>query len=141
MNIRLYNLTKPTIIFICSELTDFTGAYLHVFKEFGCTLCIKTKLNLADYLDVKFNLIKGIISLYRNYKNTSCSINTASNHLPTVLNELHKSICKRLLTWIIKKFSTGQKLNRKNHLWMGVKAIIYIWNSLFSQGKFHNCFL
>ena len=66
------------------------------FKDCGVNITIEANLLTVNYLDVKFDLRKGIYLPYRKPDNPPVYINSCSNYPPTVIKQLLKSISKRL---------------------------------------------
>ena len=66
------------------------------FKDCGLNITIEANLNTVNYLDVTFDLRKDTYLPYRKPDNPPVYINNCSNHPPTVIKQLTKSISKRL---------------------------------------------
>ena len=67
-----------------------------IFKDYGLNITIEANLHTVNYLDVTFDLQKGTYLPYRKPDNPPVYVNSCSNHLPTVIKQLPKSISKRL---------------------------------------------
>ena len=69
---------------------------IKIFKE--CVLCITCEVNkkIVDFLDVQFNLNEQTCEPYRKPNNEPIYINIQSNHLPNIIADIPKAICKRL---------------------------------------------
>ena len=65
-----------------------------IFKDCGLRITSKTNLKIVDYLDVTFDLQNNSYKPYRNPDNLPVYIHKHSNHPPTILNELLKTIAK-----------------------------------------------
>ena len=65
-------------------------------KDYGLNITIEANLHIVNYLDVTFDLRKGTYLPYRKSDNPPVHINSCSNHPPTVIKQLPKSISKRL---------------------------------------------
>ena len=66
------------------------------FKDCGLNITFKANLHAVYYLDVTFDLRKDTYLLNRKPDNPPVYMNNCSNHLPTVIKQLPKSISKRL---------------------------------------------
>ena len=66
------------------------------FKNNGLSITVKTIIKTAHFLDIHFDLVKEI---YQPYKNNNDPLYTdiKSNHPPSILQQLPKSITKRIL--------------------------------------------
>ena len=67
-----------------------------IFKDCGLSITSKTNLKIVDYLDVTFDLQNNSYKPYRKPDNLPVYIGKHSNHSPTILNELPKTIAKRI---------------------------------------------
>ena len=67
-----------------------------IFKNCGLSITSKTNLKIVDYLDVTFDLQNNSCKPYRKPDNLPVYIHKHSNHSPTILNDLPKSIAKRI---------------------------------------------
>ena len=85
-------------------LRDFSGPeterlrknVVKIFKNCGLSITSKTNLKTVDYLDVTSDLENNSYKPYRKSDNLPAYIHKHSNHPPTILNELPKSIAKRI---------------------------------------------
>ena len=66
------------------------------FKDYGLNITIEANLHIVNYLDVTFDLRKSTYLPYRKPDNPPVYRNSCSNHPPTVIKQLPKSISKRL---------------------------------------------
>ena len=62
----------------------------------GLSITSKTNLKVVDYLDVTFDLQNNSYKPYRKPDDLPVCIHKHFNHLPTILNELPKTIPKRI---------------------------------------------
>ena len=69
---------------------------VRIFKDCGLSITSKTNLKIVDYLDVTFDLQNNSYKPYRKPDNLPVYIRKHSNHPPTILNELPKTIAKRI---------------------------------------------
>ena len=69
---------------------------IKTFKECGLNITSKSKLKTIDYLDVTFDLQSNSYKPYRKPDNLPVYIHKDSNHPPSILRELPKTIAKRL---------------------------------------------
>eukprot|EP00117_Sycon_ciliatum_P010892 scpid56109/ scgid2016/ len=67
-----------------------------VFKSFGLRITIDTNIKTTNFLDVTLDLTTGAYKPYRKPGDTPLYLNMASNHPPTIIKNLPKSINKRL---------------------------------------------
>ena len=70
---------------------------IRTFKEEGLSITIETNLCATDFLDVSFDLITGKYFPFRKPNSNLLYVNKQSNHPPTILKELPKSINQRLI--------------------------------------------
>ena len=83
------------------------------FKDCGLNITIEANLLTVNYLDVTFDLRKGIYLPYRKPDNPPVYINSCSNYPPTVIKQLLKSISKRLSDLSSnEEIFTNQKLHQ-----------------------------
>ena len=67
-----------------------------IFKNCGHSITSKKNLKIVDYLDVTFDLQNNGYKPYKKADNLPVCIPRRSNHPPTILNVLPKSITKRI---------------------------------------------
>ena len=67
-----------------------------IFKDNGLSFTAKTNLKIADFLDIRFDLVKDIYQPYKKPNDDPLSINKKSNHPASILQPLPKSISKRI---------------------------------------------
>ena len=68
-----------------------------LFKSFGLKITIEPpNIKIVNFLDVKLNLTINTFCPYKKPNDTTMYVHTKSNHPPTVLKEIPKSINKRL---------------------------------------------
>ena len=67
-----------------------------MFKDCGLRITIQANLRIPNFLDVELNLDSGTYQPYRKPDNNPIYLNKNSNHPKTVLNQLPKSIAKRI---------------------------------------------
>ena len=78
-----------------------------IFKDCGLSITSKTNLKIVDYLDVTFGLQNNSYKPYRKPDNLPVYIQKHSNHPPTILKELPKSIVKEYQIFLqVKIYST-----------------------------------
>ena len=58
---------------------------------------IKCNLKTVDYLDISFDLNTGIYKPFNKPNNKPLDINASSNHQPSVLKQIPKSVSKRII--------------------------------------------
>ena len=75
-----------------------------IFKDCGLSITSKTNLKIVDYLDVTFDLQNDSYKPYRKRDNLPVYIHKHSNHPPTILNELPKTIAKRISSFFKRKY-------------------------------------
>ena len=78
------------------EIERLKKNVVKTFKDCGLNITIETNLHTANYLDVTFDLRKDTYLPYKKPDNPPVYINNCSNHPPTVIKQLPKSISKRL---------------------------------------------
>ena len=67
-----------------------------IFKDNGLSFTAKTNLKIADFLDIRFDLVKDIYQPYKKPNDDPLCINKKSNHPASILQPLPKSISKRI---------------------------------------------
>ena len=65
---------------------------IKLFKEVGCQLEIKSNLKKVEFLDVTFNLITDLYTLYKKPNDNLLYINTSSDHPSTDLTLVQVSV-------------------------------------------------
>ena len=78
------------------EIKRLKKNVVKTFKGCGLNITIEANLHTVNYLDVTFDLRKDTYLPYRKPDNPPVYINNCSNHPPTVIKQLPKSISKRL---------------------------------------------
>ena len=78
------------------EIERMKKRIIKIFKDCGLKITIKGDLKIVNFLDVTFNLHNNTYEPYRKTDNEPVYINVNSNHPPTAIWELPKSIGKRL---------------------------------------------
>ena len=69
---------------------------IQTFKDLGFQIDIKCHLKQVNFLDVIFNLSTATYHPFKKENDKLLYINTSSNHPPTVIDQIPKSIGKRL---------------------------------------------
>ena len=67
-----------------------------IFKNNGLLITVKINIKTADFLEIHFDLVKEIYQPYRKPNDDHLYINIKSNHPPSILQQLPKSISKRI---------------------------------------------
>ena len=67
-----------------------------IFKNNGLSITVKTITKTADFLDIHFDLVKEIYQPYKKPNDDPLYINIKSNHPTSILQQLPKSISKRI---------------------------------------------
>ena len=70
---------------------------IDLFKQHHLNLEIKCNLKIVDYLDITFDLTTGLFKPYNKTNNIPRYVNAKSNHPPSILKEIPKSVSKRTL--------------------------------------------
>ena len=65
--------------------TNKTRKIIKMFKEVGFQLEIKTDLKKVKFLDVMFNLITGLYTLFKKSNDDLLYVNTSSDHPPQII--------------------------------------------------------
>ena len=65
-----------------------------LFKRYQLNLDIKYNLKIVDYLDISFDLNTGIYKPFNKLINKPLYISASSNHPPSVLKQIPKSVSK-----------------------------------------------
>ena len=89
---------------MCLVVNHFSGPeterlrknVVKIFKDCGLSIRSKTNLKIVDYLDVTFDLQNNSYKPYRRPDNLPVYIHKYSNHPSAIINELPKSIPKRI---------------------------------------------
>ena len=69
---------------------------IEIFKNFGLSITIETRLHKVDFLDVTLNLQEGTYKPYRKPNDKPTYIHVQSNHPPHVIKQIPKMVGKRL---------------------------------------------
>ena len=69
---------------------------IDLFKQHHLNLEIKCNLKIIDYLDITFDLTTGLFKPYNKTNNIPRYVNAKSNHPPSLLKEILKSVSKRI---------------------------------------------
>ena len=80
------------------ELERKRKKIIEIFKKYELAITIKTNLFVQNFLDIQFNLLNGTFKTYRKPNNDPIYVHKDSNHPPQVLEELPKTIGKRIST-------------------------------------------
>ena len=67
-----------------------------IFKNNGLSIIVKTITKTADFLDIHFDLVKEIYQPYKKPNDDPLYINIKANHPTSILQQLPKSISKRI---------------------------------------------
>ena len=67
-----------------------------IFQNNGLSVTVKTNLETADFPDIHFNLVKEIYQPFNKTNDEPLYINKKFNHPPSILQQLPKSISKRI---------------------------------------------
>ena len=97
-SVGLYRDDGPGVLKSLSgpEMERKKKAIVKLFKDCGLRITIQANLRIANLLDVELNLDSGTYQPYRKPNNNPIYLNKNSNHPKTVLNQLPKSIAKRI---------------------------------------------
>ena len=76
------------------EIERKRKAIIKIFKECGSNITIQTNLKIVNFVDVEMNLDTGTYWRYRKPDNMPVYINRKSNHPPTIIKEMPKTIAK-----------------------------------------------
>ena len=87
--VGLYNTNIKTN----TKLVDFL---LKIFKNNGLSITVKTNIKTGDFLDIHFDLVKGVYQPYKQPNDDPLYINIKCNHPSSILQQLPKSISKRI---------------------------------------------
>ena len=69
---------------------------MKMFKRFDLSITIETKIQPVNFLDTTFHLMNNTCKPYRKPNDEPLYINKHSNHPPSVLRQLPKSIIKQI---------------------------------------------
>ena len=69
---------------------------IDLFKQHYLNLEIKCNLKIVDYLDITFDLTTGLFKPCNKTNNIARYVNEKSNHPPSILKEIPKSVSKRI---------------------------------------------
>ena len=69
---------------------------IKTFNTYNLSITIETNIRVVNFLDTTFDLINNIYKPYRKPNDNPVYINKNSNHPPTVLRQLAKSVSKRI---------------------------------------------
>ena len=93
-NVGLYRDDRLAVVkqMLSVELEKKRKKIIQTFKKYGLAITIKTNLFVITFLDIQFNLLKGILKPYRKPNNDPVYVHKDSNHPLQVLKELSKII-------------------------------------------------
>ena len=74
------------------EIERLKKNVVKLFKDIGLNITIKANLHTVSYLDATFDLRKDTYLPYKKPDNLPVYIKNCSNHPPTVIKQLPKSI-------------------------------------------------
>ena len=69
---------------------------IKLFKKYQLNLHVKCNLRILDYLDISFDLNTGIYKPFNKPNDKILYINASSNHPPSVLKQIPKSVSTRI---------------------------------------------
>ena len=69
---------------------------IKTFNTYNLSITIETNIRVVNFFDTTFDLINNIYKPYRKPNDNPVYINKNSNHPPTVLRQLAKSVSKRI---------------------------------------------
>ena len=88
---------------------------IYLFQQHHLNLEIKCNLKIVDYLDITFDLITGLFKLYKKTNNIPRYVNAKSNHPPSIMKEIPKSVSKRIIMnrflILVHRFITTFQIN------------------------------
>ena len=96
---------------------------IRTFNTYNLSITIETNIRVANFLDTTFDLINDIYKPYRRPNDSPVYINKYSNHPPTVLRQLAKSLSKR-----ISETSSNEQI---------FKESIPIYKEALKKSEFH----
>ena len=67
-----------------------------IFKNNRLSITVKTNLKTAYFLDIHFDLVKEIYQPYKTTNDAPLYLNKKSNHSALILQQLPKSVSKRI---------------------------------------------
>ena len=80
----------------CPEAEKLKKKFQKIFKEKDLDIIIQCNLKITNYLDITLNLNDGSYRLYRKLKEETNYIHIKSDHPPSIIEEIPRSIEKRL---------------------------------------------
>ena len=83
-------------IYIISYHIIYIYVYIYTFNTYNLSITIETNIRVVNFLDTIFDLINIIYKPYQKPNDNPVYINKNSNHPPTVLRQLAKSVSKRI---------------------------------------------
>ena len=92
-----------------SETERKKNSVVKMFKKYGLSIVVATKIKTVDFLDATFDLNKNIYKPYRKPNSSLIYINKNSNYAPNILKQLPKSIAKR-----ISETSSSEEIFKKS---------------------------
>ena len=69
---------------------------IKIFKSFGLSIAVTTKVSSANYLDVNFDVTTDIYKPYRKPNDEPVNINKYSNHPPNIVRQIPLSVSSRI---------------------------------------------
>ena len=82
---------------------------IKAFNTYNLSITIEANIRIVNFLDTTFDLINNIYRPYRKPNDTPVYINKNSNHRPTFLRQLAKSVTER-----ISETSSNEQIFKKS---------------------------
>ena len=82
---------------------------IRLFKQDNLSITIETNIRTVNFLETTFNIMNNTYKPYRKPNDEPLYINKHSNHPPSVLRQLPKSISKR-----ISEISSSQEIFKQS---------------------------
>ena len=79
-----------------TEIERLKKRIVKMFKDCGLSITIECNLKSVDFLDITFDLVNNTYKPYRKPNNEPQYINNQSNHPPSIIKQLPKSVEKHL---------------------------------------------
>ena len=100
-SVHTYTFPGPTLNKVQKDITS-------ICKDLGHNIAVNTNMKTVDFLNVTLDLVNEKYASYRKPNDHPLYVHTDSNHPPTVLKRIPKSINKRLSSVYSSEFSDSE---------------------------------
>ena len=99
------------------KIDSYRKRISNTLELLGFRITIHTNLKIVNFLDITLNSSKGTFEPYKKENDTPIYIHTSSNHPPSIIKQIPKSISHRLSD----NSSNIRIFNKHKHIWQCTK--------------------